>query len=379
MYNKFSDCKKSEIVQKYWNGQSVAELCREYSVSRSTLYSWLKRYRQLNASSKCLHSAFTQKDYTDLKRHTDKLEKILEILRLSNCTHNSPLDDRIEAFQKLQNQYSANALCEALNIPRSTYHKRIIKGEHPTVYDAHRKVVMEQIQLIHEESQQRFGADKIIAILRTKGINTSKKYVLSLMREMGIESISIRSKKDWRELTKKKNVVQRQFYAEAPNTIWVSDVTCFKVNDHYLYVCMILDLFSRKIVAYRISMRNSTQLITTTFRSAFSNRGEPKGLIFHSDRGSQYTSAAFRKLLISCGVTQSFSQSGRPHDNAVAEAFFSLLKREEIYRRYYRSDRDFRNSIERYMKFYNTERPHRHNNFKSPDGYEQDYLSSLSK
>ena len=196
---------------------------------------------------------------------------------------------------------------------------------------------------------------------------------------MGIESISIRSKKDWRELSKKKNVVQRQFHAEAPNIIWVSDVTCFKVNDHYLYVCMILDLFSRKIVAYRISMRNSTQLITTTFRSAFSNRGEPKGLIFHSDRGSQYTSAAFRKLLISCGVTQSFSQSGRPHDNAVAEAFFSLLKREEIYRRYYRSDRDFRNSIDRYMNFYNTERPHRHNNFKSPDGYEQDYLSSLSK
>ena len=379
MYNKFSDCEKSEIVKKYWNGQSVAELCRQYGVPRSTLYSWLKRYRQLNASSKCLHSSFTQKDYTDLKRHTDKLEKILEILRLSNCTHNSPLDDRIEAFQKLQDQYSANALCEALNIPRSTYHKRIIKGEHPTVYDAHRKVVMEQIQLIHEESQQRFGADKIIAILRTRGINTSKKYVLSLMREMGIESISIRSKKDCRELSKKKNVVQRQFYAEAPNMIWVSDVTCFKVNEHYLYVCMILDLFSRKIVAYRISMRNSTQLITTTFRSAFSNRGEPKGLIFHSDRGSQYTSAAFRKLLISCGVTQSFSQSGRPHDNAVAEAFFSLLKREEIYRRYYRSDRDFRNSIDRYMNFYNTERPHRHNNFKSPDGYEQDYLSSLSK
>ena len=379
MYNKFSNEEKSAIVQKYWAGQSVASLCQQHGVSRSTLYSWLKPFRQLDASSKCLYSKYTQKDYTDLKRHANKLERILEVLRNCDCSPNSPLEARISAFQELQNQYSARTLCDALNIPRSTYHKRIIRGEHPTAYEAHRQEIMEQIRIIFEESEQRFGSDKILAALQQKGIRTSKKYILSLMHEMGIESIAVRAKKNYKSLGKKKNIVQRQFHADAPNMIWVSDVTCFKVNDHYLYVCVILDLFSRKVVSYRISLRNSTQLITTTFRNAFAKRGEPHGLIFHSDRGSQYTSAAFRKLLVSCGVTQSFSHSGRPHDNAVAESFFSFLKREEIYRRYYQSDRDFRVSIDRYMSFYNSERPHRNNNYKSPDQLEQDYISNLSK
>ena len=314
-----------------------------------------------------------------MKRHADKLERILEVLRQCDCGPNSPLEYRISAFQKLQGQYSARTLCAALNIPRSTYHKRIIQEDHPTVYAAHRKEIMEQIQQIYEDSEQRFGSDKILAVLKQKGIRTSKKYILSLMKDMGIESIAVHSKKDCKTIGKKKNMIHRQFNAEAPNMIWVSDVTCFKINDHYLYICVILDLFSRKVVSYRISFRNSTQLITTTFRSAFSQRGEPSGLIFHSDRGSQYTATAFRKLLLSCGVTQSLSHSGRPHDNAVAESFFALLKREEIYRRNYQSDRDFRVSIDRYMSFYNSERPHRYNNYKSPDQFEREYLSKLSK
>lgn len=322
MYKKFSDAEKAGIVEQYWTGQSVAALCRQYDVCRSTLYSWLKPYRQLASSEKCQYAAFTQKDYTDLKRHTEKLENILQILRQADCTPNAPLDDRLAAFDRLKGQYSDRTLCEALNISRSTYHKRIVKGDHPTVYEAHRKEVMDQIRIIHENSEQRFGADKILALLRRSGISSSKKYVLSLMHEMGLESISLRAKKDYRTLGRKQNILRRQFHADAPNKVWVSDVTCFKVNDHYLYICVILDLFSRKIVSYRISLRNSTQLITTTFRNAYTKRGEPKGLVFHSDRGSQYTSATFRKLLVALGVTRSISQAGRPHDNAVAESFF---------------------------------------------------------
>ena len=379
MYKKMNSEEKIAIVQQYWAGQSVASLCQQHGVCRSTLYSWLKPFRKLDSSSKCLYSTYTQKDYADLKRHAEKLERMLEVLRQCDCGPNSPLDDRIAAFQALQGQYSARTLCGALNIPRSTYHKRIIHGDHPTVYEAHRQEIMEQIRQVYESSNQCFGSDKILAVLKQRGIQTSKKYILSLMKDMGIESIAVHSKKDYKALGKKKNIIQRQFQAQAPNMVWVSDVTCFKINDHYLYVCVILDLFSRKVVSYRISMRNSTQLITTTFRNAFIKRGQPKELIFHSDRGSQYTATAFRKLLLSYGVTQSFSQSGRPHDNAVAESFFSLLKREEIYRRNYQSDRDFKVSIDRYMSFYNSERPHRNNNYKSPEQFEQDYMSNLSE
>lgn len=222
MYKKFSDAEKAGIVEQYWAGQSVAALCRQYDVCRSTLYSWLKPYRRLASSEKCQFAAFTQKDYTDLKRHAEKLENILQIPRQADCTPNAPLDDRLAAFERLQGQYSARTLCEALNISRSTYHKRIIRGDRPTVYEAHRKEIMDQILAIHENSEQRFGADKILAILRRSGISSSKKYILSLMHKMGLESISVHAKRDCRALGRKQNILRRQFHADAPNKVWAA-------------------------------------------------------------------------------------------------------------------------------------------------------------
>lgn len=219
MYKKFSFEEKAMITQQYWAGQSVTSLCQQYGVCRSTLYSWLKPFRQLDSSSKCLYSTYMQKDYTDLKRHADKLERMLEVLRQCDCGPNSPLEDRISAFLELQGQYSARTLCDALNIPRSTYHKRIVHEDHPTVYAAHRKEIMEQIRQVYESSDQRFGSDKILAVLKLKGIRTSKKYILSLMKDMGIESIAVHSKTDCKALGKKKNIIQRQFHAEAPNMV----------------------------------------------------------------------------------------------------------------------------------------------------------------
>ena len=136
------------------------------------------------------------------------------------------------------------------------------------------------------------------------------------------------------------------------------------------HVCVILDLFSRKVVAHRVSPKNSTYLVTSTFRQAYRNRNEPQHLMFHSDQGPQYTSNTFRKLLRMNKVVQSFSKSGRPHDNAVAESFFASMKREEIYRTQYHSERQFMESVDTYIEFYNTKRPHSTLNYKTPDGFE---------
>ena len=126
-----------------------------------------------------------------------------------------------------------------------------------------------------------------------------------------------------------------------------------------IYTCVILDLFSRKVVAYKISKKNSTQLITSTFKMAWEQRSPKAGLIFHSDRGSQYTSHRFQQLLRECSVIQSFSSSGKPHDNAVAESFFATFKKEELYRKDYTSETDFKRGVDSYIQFYNCQRPHR--------------------
>lgn len=273
-------------------------------------------------------------------------------------------------------QYSVHALCEALCVSRGTFYNHIFRRKEVTAYDKRRAEMREHIKTVFDESHQRFGANKIAAVLSEQGIRISPQYVAELMREMGLQSVTLYSKRDYQKqerLAKKQNLLQRQFRVDAPNRVWVSDVTCFKINKKYLYVCAILDLFSRKVVAYRVSPKNSTYLITSTFRQAFQRRNTPQSLTFHSDQGAQYTSKAFRKLLRMNKVIQSFSKSGQPHDNAVMESFFASMKREEIYRTHYTSERQFAKSVDTYIEFYNTQRPHSTLNYKTPDQFEAIY------
>lgn len=123
----------------------------------------------------------------------------------------------------------------------------------------------------------------------------------------------------------------------------------------------------------------STQLVTATFKAAFQERGQPKNLTFHSDRGSQYVSKTLTGLFQQCGVKQSFSATARPLDNAVAETFFSSFKREEAYRKDYTSELHFRRSVEEYIRFYNEVRPHQTLRYKTPQAFEDAYKPVLSE
>ena len=139
----------------------------------------------------------------------------------------------------------------------------------------------------------------------------------------------------------------------------------------YYYICVIIGLFSRKVVAHKTSLKNSTYLVTSSFRDAFIDRGKSKYLIFHSDRGCQYTAGAFQKLLKMNNVVQSFSKSDSPHDNAVAEAFFANMKKEELYRTNFKSERELCKALDDYIVFDNTERPHGTLNYKTPNQFEE--------
>ena len=117
-----------------------------------------------------------------------------------------------------------------------------------------------------------------------------------------------------------------------------------------------MDLYSRKVLAYKVSKKQTTRLVSSTFQTAYADR-LPPSLIFHSDRGCQYTSASFREKLQLAQATQSFSRPGTPGDNSVMESFFATLKKEELYRMNYRSFKDFEISLEKYILFYNEQRP----------------------
>jgi len=375
---RLSTEEKQALVARYQSGESVAEICADTGVARSTFYTWIKPYTTTVTESGYLVS---QQEFIKMKHKLQKLEQEIEILQKVKCTASAPLQEKLQELSKLYGQYSVHALCEALCVSRGTFYNHIFRRKEVTAYDKRRVEMKEHIQSVFDESKQRFGSNKIVAVLAERGIHTSPKYVAELMSEMGLQSITLNSKSDYQKsikAAKKQNVLQQQFHAEEPNRVWVSDVTCFKINDRYIYVCVILDLFSRKVVAHRISPKNSTYLITSTFKMAFQNRNAPQQLIFHSDRGVQYTSKTFCKLLRLNKVVQSFSKSGCPHDNAVAESFFASMKREEVYRTQYKSERQFRESIDSYIDFYNTKRPHRTLNYKTPNQFEAIYADKMT-
>lgn len=201
------------------------------------------------------------------------------------------------------------------------------------------------------------------------------------MQELALWSVRVDAKKLYkkRQQCAKENLLKREFSASSPNQIWVSNITYFKVRGYWVYLCIILDLYSRKIVGWRVSRHMSMDLVTTTFKMAFQERGKPQNLTFHSGRGSQYIWKTFAALLQPCDVKQSFSATARPLDNAVAETFFSTFKREEAYRRDYTSEQHFRRNTEEYIQFYNEVRPHKTLQYKTPQAFEDFYNSVLQK
>ncbi len=199
------------------------------------------------------------------------------------------------------------------------------------------------------------------------------------MREM---SLSVQSPM---ALTQHKKPIPRPCYQNrlhndyeqiAPNSVWVSDITYVRAGQENKFVCVIIDLFSRKVLSYTVSDRIDTMLTIETFEKAYMARGKPQALMFHSDQGVQYTCCAFRDFLKEYNVIQSFATPGSPTENAVCESFFSRMKYEALYRQTYSSLAEIDKEVSKYIDYYNNKRPHRSLNFKSPTEVETEYYAS---
>lgn len=147
---------------------------------------------------------------------------------------------------------------------------------------------MLQVKQVFDDSEQHFGAEKIRIVLADSSVHLSKKRISTIMQELGLHSVRTDAKKLYKRKQQyvKQNLLKREFSADHPNQIWVSDITYFKVKSYWVYLCIILDLYSRKIIGWRVSKHMSTHLVTATFKATYQERGKPQRLTFHSDRGS---------------------------------------------------------------------------------------------
>ena len=316
---------------------------------------------------------------------SQKQKSRMEIIRQTGYLSNIPLQKKLATLEELYNRagnpYSVHELCDALDVARGTFYNHIFRRADRSKYQEEQAQLMLQVKQVFDDSEQRFGAEKIRIVLAGNGIHVSKKRISAIMQELGLCSVRTDAKKQFkrRQQYAKQNLLKRMFSADHPNQIWVSDITYFKVKNYWVYLCIILDLYSRKIIGWRVSRHMSTHLVTATFKATFQERGRPQNLTFHSDRGSQYVSKTLIGLFQQCGVKQSFSATARPLDNAVAETFFSSFKREEAYRKDYTSEQHFRRSVEKYIRFYNEGRPHQTLNYKTPQAFEDAYKPVLSE
>lgn len=277
---------------------------------------------------------------------------------------------------RLRFQHSIKTLCRVLSVNRSTYYKHFRKKPAPRVSE--NQHLKSMILHIYADYDKRLGAYKVQRILkRDYGISISPGRVYRLMGSMGLPKMSTRKPKSPRRHADNgecPNHLRQQFAQDAPNLAWASDITYLKAGGKWYYLCVVIDLFSRKVVSWHLSGKADAALVMTAFRKAYENRHAPCGLMFHSDRGAQYTSSAFRQLLDSLDVVQSFSKKGYPFDNAVCESFFRYLKLEETGRRSYHTLNELYLSVFEYIEgYYNSRRPHGSLGYLTPDEAEAAY------
>jgi transposase InsO family protein len=272
-------------------------------------------------------------------------------------------------------------LCRVLDVSRSTYYAWRCRGPSARAQDDARLIV--EIHAAYAASRATYGVPRIHADLRDQGTRIGRKRVWRLMRVLGIAGCSPRRKRVCTTIadptaTPAPNVVARDFTVTEPNRLWVGDITYLPTKEGWLYLATVLDVFSRRIVGWAVADHLRTSLPLEALTTALAARQPAAGtLVHHTDRGSQYTSTAYRTLLAERGITASMSRKGDCYDNAMAESFFGTIKTELVPDGGWVTKAAARLAVFDYLEgFYNRQRRHSALGYRSPVTFEIAQLAS---
>ena len=277
--------------------------------------------------------------------------------------------------------YPVALMCRVLQVSRSGYYAW---GKRPA---AERRRQDQRLTLevaaIHAESRGRYGSPRVHAELHQRGQRIARKRVARLMRAAGLrarERRRFRCTTDSRHaMAIKGNLLGRRFAMSAPNSGWVADITYLWTLEGWLYLAVVLDLFSRRVVGWSLSERLERRLALDALGMALKGRQPSRAMLHHSDRGSQYASQEYQQLLAEHGILSSMSRVGNCWDNAVAESFFATLKIELAYQTQWRTRQQARSALFEYLElFYNRQRRHSTLGYLSPNEFEQRHHLSVA-
>ena len=246
------------------------------------------------------------------------------------------------------------------------------------------KRLVKQIEDIHQQSRQTYGSPRVHDELKDQGVRCGENRVARLMRQHGI---TVEKKRRFMRTTDSNhalpvapNRLNQQFEADRPDTVWTADITYIWTKQGWLYLAIVLDLFSRWVVGWSMAPTLERTLVIDALKMAIVARNPDEGLIHHSDRGSQYASYDYQHALQQKGIVGSMSRRGNCYDNAPTESWFATLKRELLYRTNYASHAEARQDIFEYIEvWYNRQRKHSSISYKSPVAYEEQWKESTAK
>lgn len=283
-----------------------------------------------------------------------------------------------EFMKNHANKYPVGKMAKVLAVSRSGYYKHIALKESATSRKNNELLV--KIKAISRKKRQVYGSPRIHAELVKQGETSSRKRIAKIMRKNGIKA---KTKRRWKTSAKRNrdlsriapNMLNQNFKVDCANKIWVTDITYVFTKEGWLYVSTVLDLYSRKIVGLSMSSRLGTDLALRSLNQAIVHRRPSSGLILHSDRGCQYTSATYINNARFNGFILSMSSTGNCYDNAAMETFFHTLKTEHVFFNNYLTRKDAIESIFEYIEvFYNRQRSHSTLNYMSPVEFESEQM-----
>ena len=270
--------------------------------------------------------------------------------------------------------FSVGLMCKVMEVTRSAFHDWLNRPESARNREDRR--LSEKVKKIHEKSRGTYGARRIRQELVEDGESISRTRVGRLMKQQGLES---KSKRKFKATTNSNqgrpvapNLLDRKFLVEQPDTVYAGDITCIPTDEGWLYLAVLIDRYSRAVVGWAMSERMTAQLANDALMMAIWKRRPPKGLMTHSDRGSQYASALYQKTIKDHGFICSMSRKGNCWDNAPSESFFHTLKTELTHHKRYQTRLEARQEIFEYIEvFYNRQRRHSTIGYQTPMGYEK--------
>ena len=277
-------------------------------------------------------------------------------------------------IQSQVRHHSIRRLCEVMGVSSSGYYGWRDRPESRTRRDNRR--LLNKIRCYHKASRETYGSPRIHQDLLASGERVGVNRVARIMRLAGIQAKMVRKFVITTDSRKTQSpapdLLQREFQRQYPDQAWVSDTTFIRTRQGWLYLAVVIDLYSRQVIGWAMQDRNNRQLVVDALMMALWRRGKVKDVIVHSDQGATYASGDYRQLLSEHGMQSSMSRKGECHDNAVAESFFATLKTELVDHEDYRTRQHAKQSLFEYIEvFYNRRRRHSYLGYVSPVEYER--------